>query len=306
MIRIGRWARSILQTLRRRVVPEKRDIMRLHRLRSYEDFLEYRTRESSALEHHWSVIRKSVPSDRSAFTIGGYSYTAGKQVSFLVDYQHAAAGGDVLWRERVCCPLTGFNNRMRSTFHIFDIEAEAYPDSSIYVTEQLTPIYDYFRKRYPNVVGSEYLGSTVPYGTTNANGIRNESLCELTFPDESFDVLVSLDVLEHIPDYTVAFRECCRVLKPKGRMLWSVPFVPMAEKNIVRARLTGDGIEHLHPPEFHGDPLSADGILCFTHFGWEMLAQVLAAGFADAYAICFHSLEFGYLGGWQFLFFARK
>ena len=60
------------------------------------------------------------------------------------------------------------------------------------------------------------------------------------------------------------------------------------------------------PPEYHGDPLVASGVLCLTHFGWEMLDDVRAAGFKDAYAVLFYSAMFGYVGGEQVMFVARK
>ncbi len=280
--------------------------MKIHRLRSYENYLEYQSREADELKHHWAILQRHIPSDRSPFTIEGYSYTAGQQVSFQVDYQHAGTSGGIVWRERVGCPITAFNNRMRYTFHIFDIESETYKDSKIYLTEQITPIYEYFHERYPNVIGSEYLGEQVPFGTKNTVGVQNETLCELSFPDESFDALVTLDVIEHIPDYFKAFKECFRVLKKGGRMLCSVPFVPKSEKNIIAARLGSNGIEHVLSPQYHGDPLSQEGVLCFTYFGWEMLDQLRSVGFSDAYAVCAHSLEYGYLGGEQFLFIAKK
>ena len=206
----------------------------------------------------------------------------------------------------MCCPITGFNNRMRATFHIFDIEMEAYSNSTIYITEQVTPIYCHFVKNYSNVTGSEYLGDHIPFGQSDSNGIRNETLCNLQFPTESFDIVVSLDVLEHIPDYRAAFLECCRVLKKGGRLLWSVPFIPDSENNIICAEIKDGKVHHNMPPQYHGDPLSNKGILCFTYFGWEMLEEMHSAGFTDVYAVAYHSLAFGYLGGVQFIFIARK
>jgi len=280
--------------------------MKLHRLRNFNDYLAYKGRDAEALAHHWEVLQRITPSDGSEFTFNGYSYTAGKEVPFLVDFQFSGSSGKVIWRERVCCPVTGFNNRMRATFHIFDIEMEAYRDSAIYISEQVTPIYSYFARNYLNVSGSEFLGAEVPFGRCNSKGIRNETLCALQFPAESFDIVISLDVLEHIPDYRKAFSECCRVLKKGGRFFWSVPFVPNSEQNIICAEMRDGKVHHNMPAQYHGDPLSRNGILCFTYFGWEMLEEMRSAGFVDAYAVAYHSLEFGYLGGVQFMFIGEK
>jgi len=45
----------------------------------------------------------------------------------------------------------------------------------------------------------------------------------LPIGDGRFDAVVALDILEHIPDDAAAFREICRVLKPGGVLVLSVP-----------------------------------------------------------------------------------
>jgi hypothetical protein len=89
-------------------------------------------------------------------------------------------------------------------------------------------------------------------------------------------------------------------------MMWSVPFIPTSSENSIRAKVEDGKITHMQPPEYHGDPLSESGVLCFQHFGWEMLDQVRDAGFRDAYALCYQSREFGYLGGESYMFVATK
>jgi hypothetical protein len=51
----------------------------------------------------------------------------------------------------------------------------------------------------PGYVCSEYFGPDVA-GGSHVDGIRHEDLQGLSFPNESFDVVLTSDVLEHMPD----------------------------------------------------------------------------------------------------------
>jgi SAM-dependent methyltransferase len=53
--------------------------------------------------------------------------------------------------------------------------------------------------------------------------------CDLPFEDESFELALSIHVLEHIPDDRRALRELFRVLKPGGRAVLQVPPSNLAE-----------------------------------------------------------------------------
>lgn len=280
--------------------------MKIHRLRSYSDYCSYTSIWKNNIHLHWEYLRRQLPSKKKSFTIDGYSYPAKRDVHFLVDYKHSGEDGNIIWRERVCCPITGFNNRMRAIIHFLDIEAEAYPSDKIYITEQITPLFKYLTDIYPSIIGSEYLGDEVPFGNTNYEGILNESICDLQFPDNTFDLALTFDVLEHVPDYKLAFNELYRILKKGGKLIWTVPFAQNSKKNIVLAKKKENDIIHFTTPQYHGDPLSKNGILCFTIFGWEMLNQILNVGFIDSYAATFFSQRFGYLGGEQFIFVAKK
>lgn len=50
-----------------------------------------------------------------------------------------------------------------------------------------------------------------------------ENACELSFPDESFDVVVSSECIEHTPDPIQAITEMTRVLKPGGTLVITTP-----------------------------------------------------------------------------------
>ncbi len=69
------------------------------------------------------------------------------------------------------------------------------------------------------------------YGLSYAKDKGYEKLLEgdllnLPFPDESFDMVSSLDVFEHIQDDTTAMRECMRVLKAGGILVATAPAHP--------------------------------------------------------------------------------
>jgi len=56
---------------------------------------------------------------------------------------------------------------------------------------------------------------------------QKEDICQLTFADESLDLVVCCEVLEHIPDYKKGLSEIYRVLKKNGYFLISVPKEPL-------------------------------------------------------------------------------
>jgi hypothetical protein len=88
----------------------------------------------------------------------------------------------------------------------------------------------------------------------------------------------------------------------------TVPFLLHGADTIVRARIDSSGfLEHLLPPEYHGDPRQPDaGILCFQHFGWDVLDDLRAAGFGSAELLILWSRTFGYLGGGEIILRALK
>ncbi len=53
--------------------------------------------------------------------------------------------------------------------------------------------------------------------------VTNMSASAMTFPDAHFDTIVSIETLEHVPDLVGAAREICRVLKPGGELVITVP-----------------------------------------------------------------------------------
>lgn len=280
--------------------------MVIRRIHSYDEYRAHCERMAPVHARRRDFERRLQPAERQAFTVPGFSYPAGEQVEFAADFAFAH-GNVVNWREWLVCPITGLNNRQRAAVQLTDSELGLLAGESVYITEQVTPLYSLLQRRHLPIVGSEFLGNAVPLGERNAHGVRNEDLTQLTFSDESFDAVLSFDCFEHMPDFSAGIREVSRVVKSGGRLMWSVPFRADREANLLRASLGSDGeVLHHEPAEYHGDPINSAGCLCFTHFGWEMLGQVEKAGFREAYAVAYWSDIFGYLGVEQLIFIAIK
>lgn len=243
-------------------------------------------------------------------SIRGVCHPCDAEVAFAIDMHWGGQDVDGRfvpnWRERLACPVCGLNNRQRLIATLLIGILDARPTATVYFMEQVTPIFSLFSARYPDaeVIGSEYLGD-YPSGTV-IEGIRHENAEALSFADGTLDLIVSNDVFEHVADPRRGFAECARVLKPGGVILATFPFFPWVEASVMRARLTATGIEHLHPPMYHGNPVSDDGALVFTDFAWDLIDVIRRAGFPEPRVELYRSVRAGHLGGLQMVFRLRK
>lgn len=140
-------------------------------------------------------------------------------------------------------------------------------------------------RQLPRLSFSEYRG---PEGLGEVvDGIRNEDMCRFTYPDGAFDIVLSSDTLEHVPDFRTALAETRRVLRPGGRHVFTVPVLWTRETTETRARIGDDGeIEHLMPILYHGRgsgayrfiPVGID-MLTFTEFGRDIVDFLREADF---------------------------
>ncbi|MDH3997371.1 MAG: glycosyltransferase, partial [Desulfuromonadales bacterium] len=190
-----------------------------------------------------------------AFTTEGFCFVCNQGVAFQSDWRQSLEQPDgeidPNWREQMVCPLCSLNNRMRAAIHLTHLLGGLRPDSAICLTEQTTSLFTWFKQHYPN-----------------AEGVGNEELTQLNFADDSQEAILSFDLLEHIPDYVQAFRECLRCLQPGGSLLFSAPLD--------------------------------------SRIDWALLDQLKSIGFSDAAGYLYWSQGYAYLGGQQVLFKAVK
>jgi len=73
------------------------------------------------------------------------------------------------------------------------------------------------------VEGSEVDADAVEYARSSGLSVHLGSLENIHFPDNTFDVITSNHVIEHVHDPISLIQECLRVLKPGGRLVLATP-----------------------------------------------------------------------------------
>lgn len=184
----------------------------------------------------------------------------------------------------------------------------------IYVTEQVTRTFVWMQRHLEaEVHGSEFEPDPQKLrqltAKLHAAGGRGDvvfrDVTRLDFEDASLDAVLTFDVLEHVPDYRAAVFEFARTLRPGGLCIGTFPFTDQPD-TVVRARIDAQGeIQHLLEPEYHGDPIGG-GVLCYYHFGWDILDLFREAGFAQARMVMPWSHAHGYHYGLWTLMATRE
>jgi SAM-dependent methyltransferase len=133
----------------------------------------------------------------------------------------------------------------------------------------------------PHLATSDFKPGAAPGAIVN--GVRNEDLTRLTYPDESFDLVLTSETLEHVPDLDAALREIRRVLVPGGRHVCTVPLLPGVPRTFARTAVRTDGqLDHHVSSIRHPD--GDAGYLVFTEFGADFPEILRRAGFGVSIA----------------------
>jgi SAM-dependent methyltransferase len=277
-------------------------------LRSLDAFRDWAQRESASLAFRRSLQKKLETELREGAegVYLGFCAVCGVHQHFTYDHKYSD-GQTINWRERLVCRGCQLNNRLRLAWQVTETLVDVRREP-VYLTEHLTPFAELMRKRSARVECSEFLGEGCKPGSMNRAGVRHEDLTRLSFQDHSFKAVLSFDVFEHIPDYRAALKEVARVISPGGVFLMTVPLHLGSGPTIVRAEIDSAGrLHHLLPPEYHGDPVDPEkGILCFYHFGWQVLDEMKSAGFHDAMIRLLWSSDYANVGNEQAVVIGTK
>lgn len=108
-----------------------------------------------------------------------------------------------------------------------------------------------------------------PLGKTIMEKATNQNLEELTFKDNTFDIFITQDVMEHVVRPTQAFSEIARVLKQGGVYIFTTPLYRFV-KTQARIKVDGADVIETLPAIYHGNPIDAKGSLVTYDWGYDI------------------------------------
>ena len=136
----------------------------------------------------------------------------------------------------------------------------------------------FLKDNFPTIIESEYFPN---YSSGEyVDNILNQDVQNLSFADESLDLITSNQVFEHVPDDIKGYKECYRVLKNNGALIFTVPLfnIPQTEQ---LAAIVNNEIIYFSEPEYHDSRAAGpNSILTFWHHSIQDICnRVEEAGF---------------------------
>jgi len=95
------------------------------------------------------------------------------------------------------------------------------------------------------------LASRAQFRVTDASGA-------LPFPDSSFDTVICIDAINHLPDRSRVIADCARLLKPDGRLLFTDPITVTGALTNAEIKLRSSAGFYLFVPQGYDERVIAE------------------------------------------------
>lgn len=158
-------------------------------------------------------------------------------------------------------------------------EFPALAQAAVYEMSAQGPLVDFLGRHCAALTTSELLDDVAP--GASRDGVLCQNVERLTFADASFDLCTSSEVFEHVEDDAAGFRELHRVLRPGGRLIFTVPLHD-SERTRERFTLRGGVRVAVLPPAYHADRYRGPTVLVQRDYGRDLVDRLRDAGFVEA------------------------
>lgn len=137
--------------------------------------------------------------------------------------------------------------------------------------------------------------------------LRNEDLENQTFFDDTFDIVITLDVMEHVFHPAKVYQEIYRTLCPGGLYIHTFPIRKwLVEGGIQRAEQKPDGAVNflVEPPEYHGSPTGPS--LVTYDYGYDVTRAIAEWAPFDVRILRFWDQHHGIIGDYTEVVVCKK
>jgi len=146
-----------------------------------------------------------------------------------------------------------------------------------------------YLKDHPNLYYSEWVPHAEP-GEVH-DGVRCEDLQCLTYPDNCFDIILTSETLEHVPNPDRAWHEIYRTLKGGGYHIFTIPIIPSRWQTIQRAGFVKGARKDVCEPAYHGD-WGREDVFVYTDFGMDVVEKLDKMGLSTKIFYSVPQVEF--------------
>ena len=208
-------------------------------------------------------------------TVCGHTgYLRREEKSIRETYRCGGCGASLRYREQARLILNHFSRE--GSERLADIANEAeFQNLRIYEPGLIGPFRKFFQK-LPHYHTSYFWNDVEP--GESREGVQCQDLMNLTYEDDSFDLVLSSDIFEHVRKPFVGFKEVNRVLKPGGFHIFSIPLqCPMRPTTVYRVDTNGPEDVFVLPKHYHSAPMGGKSLV-YTDFGEDMVEIIAADG----------------------------
>ena len=168
-------------------------------------------------------------------------------------------------RDHYKCIFCNSIPRQRALMRVLEKEMPEWRKMKIHESSPSGSNFNTFKQQCKDYSYSYWYNSKA-LGEPLGKNVTNQNLEELLFENESFDIFITQDVLEHVDYPKKALIEINRVLKVGGVHIFTTPIYPFA-KTRARIEMKGGFRKSILPEIYHENPICGKGALVTYDWG---------------------------------------